>query len=245
MEWVRFMLAKIILANILVSLISLVGIIFISLREKTFEKIIPWLVSFASGAFIGVAFLHMIPKSMKVNPEATYTVALGIIVFFLLEKFFYWRHCHGGKCEFHSFAYLNLIGDSLHNFIDGMIIAASFITDVNLGLLTTLAIIIHEVPQEIGDFGVLIYGGFNKKKALALNFLTALFAVFGGIVGYVFSETSMLIRYNLIPFAAGGFIYISLVDLVPELHKKFSISETASQLSLILFGILIFALLKK
>lgn len=237
------MLVEIILANIVVSLISFVGIIFISVREKIFEKVIFWLVSFASGAFIGIAFLRMIPNSIEKNPGAVYTVVLGIFIFFLLEKFFYWRHCHEGKCEFHSFGYLNLVGDSLHNFIDGMVIAASFVTDIKLGLLTTLAIIIHEVPQELGDFGVLIYGGFSKKKALVLNFLTALFAVFGGIVGYLFSEKVALVRYNLIPFAAGGFIYISLVDLVPELHKKFSLSESVLQLFFILLGILIFVIL--
>lgn len=237
------MLVEIILANIVVSLISFVGIIFISVREKIFEKVIFWLVSFASGAFIGIAFLRMIPNSIEKNPGAVYTVVLGIFIFFLLEKFFYWRHCHEGKCEFHSFGYLNLVGDSLHNFIDGMVIAASFVTDIKLGLLTTLAIIIHEVPQELGDFGVLIYSGFSKKKALVLNFLTALFAVFGGIVGYLFSEKVALVRYNLIPFAAGGFIYISLVDLVPELHKKFSLSESVLQLFFILLGILIFVIL--
>ena len=237
------MFIEIILANIVVSLISFVGIIFISVREKIFEKVIFWLVSFASGAFIGIAFLRMIPNSIEKNPGAVYTVVLGIFIFFLLEKFFYWRHCHEGKCEFHSFGYLNLVGDSLHNFIDGMVIAASFVTDIKLGLLTTLAIIIHEVPQELGDFGVLIYSGFSKKKALVLNFLTALFAVFGGIVGYLFSEKVALVRYNLIPFAAGGFIYISLVDLVPELHKKFSLSESVLQLFFILLGILIFVIL--
>ncbi|CUU07566.1 zinc and cadmium transporter [Candidatus Kryptobacter tengchongensis] len=237
------MFIEIILANIVVSLISFVGIIFISVREKIFEKVIFWLVSFASGAFIGIAFLRMIPNSIEKNPGAVYTVVLGIFIFFLLEKFFYWRHCHEGKCEFHSFGYLNLVGDSLHNFIDGMVIAASFVTDIKLGLLTTLAIIIHEVPQELGDFGVLIYSGFSKKKALVLNFLTALFAVFGGIVGYLFSEKVALVRYNFIPFAAGGFIYISLVDLVPELHKKFSLSESVLQLFFILLGILIFVIL--
>ncbi len=236
-------LFKIILANIFVSLFSLVGIVFIGIKEKVLEKIIIWLVSFASGALIGVAFLRMIPKSMQNNDKAIYFVLLGIIVFFLLEKFFYWRHCHEQKCEVHSFAYLNLIGDSFHNFIDGAVIAGSFVMDVNLGFITTLAIIAHEVPQELGDFGILIHGGFSKKKALALNFLTALFAVAGGVVGYVFAEEISFVKFNLIPFTAGGFIYVALVDLVPELHRRFSPKESLFQLLFVILGISIFALL--
>ncbi|CUT02765.1 ZIP family metal transporter [Candidatus Chrysopegis kryptomonas] len=236
-------LFKIILANVFVSLFSLVGIIFVSVKEKLLDKILLWLVSFASGALIGVAFLHMIPRSIENNSKAIYFVVLGIVVFFLLEKFFYWRHCHEQKCEVHSFAYLNLIGDSFHNFIDGMVIAGSFVTDVNLGIITTLAVIVHEIPQELGDFGVLVHGGFNKKKALTLNFLTALFAVAGGIVGFIFTEKISFIRLNLVPFTAGGFIYVSLVDLVPELHRRFSLKESFVQLLLVISGISIFALL--
>jgi zinc and cadmium transporter len=185
----------------------------------------------------------MIPRSIENNSKAIYFVVLGIVVFFLLEKFFYWRHCHEQKCEVHSFAYLNLIGDSFHNFIDGMVIAGSFVTDVNLGIITTLAVIVHEIPQELGDFGVLVHGGFNKKKALTLNFLTALFAVAGGIIGFIFAEKISFIRLNLVPFTAGGFIYVSLVDLVPELHRRFSLKESFVQLLLVISGISIFALL--
>ncbi len=236
-------LIQITLANVLASLISLVGIAFVKASGRAFGKIITWLISFASGTLIGVAFLRMLPNSFKNNPGAVYTVALGILSFFVLEKFFRWRHCHGEKCEVHSFAYLNLIGDSLHNFVDGMIIAGSFVTDVKFGLLVTLAIIMHEIPQELGDFAVLVHAGFSVKKALTLNFLTALWAIAGGLLGYVFTEKIIVIKDNLIPFAAGGFIYVALADLVPELHKKFSLTDSILQLLFILVGIFIFAVL--
>lgn len=236
-------LVQITLANILASLVSLVGIAFVKTSEKALGNIVNWLISFASGALIGVAFLRMLPNSFKNNPGAVYAVAFGILSFFVLEKFFHWRHCHEGKCEVHSFAYLNLIGDSLHNFVDGMVIAGSFVADIKFGLITTLAVIMHEIPQELGDFGVLVRAGFSVKKALTLNFLTALWAVAGGLLGYVFTEKIMVIKSNLIPFAAGGFIYVALADLVPELHKKFSLTESILQFFLILAGILVFVVL--
>lgn len=236
-------LFQIVLANVFVSLFSLVGIVFVSASERKLVKLTNWLISFASGALIGVAFLHMIPSSFKSNPGAVYITVFGIIIFFLLEKFFYWRHCHERGCEIHSFGYLNLIGDSLHNFIDGMVIAGSFVADVKFGLVTTLAIVAHEIPQELGDFGVLVHAGFGVRRALVLNFLTALFAVAGGVLGYIFTEKIVFIKNNLIPFAAGGFIYVALADLVPELHRKFSPSESLLQIFLILSGIIVFFML--
>jgi len=237
-------LLKITLANIFVSLISLVGLLFISVKERYLNRITIYLVSFASGTLIGVAFLRMIPNSFKNNPKALYIVVLGILSFLVLEMFFYWRHCHDRECEVHSFAYLNLVGDALHNFIDGMVIAGSFVSDPQLGLLTVFAIVAHEIPQELGDFGVLLHGGLNKWKALGLNFATALFAVVGGWVGFVAIERIPIIKFNLVPFAAGGFIYIALVDLIPELHKRFTPSRSFVQFLLVLAGIFIFVLIK-
>ncbi|MEM3641857.1 MAG: ZIP family metal transporter, partial [Candidatus Bathyarchaeia archaeon] len=200
---------------ITVSLISLVGIVFISLKENLLRRITMVLVGFASGTLLGGAFLHLLPEAIKENTEiAFYYVIIGIVSFFALEKFLYWRHCHEEECPIHMFAYLNLIGDGIHNFIDGMVIAATFMFSFSLGFTTTLAVIFHEIPQEIGDFGVLVYGGFNKRKALAYNFISALTAILGALATY-FLVCLQSLETLLLPFAAGGFIYIAATDLMP------------------------------
>jgi zinc and cadmium transporter len=170
-------------------------------------------------------------------------VILGIVSFFAMEKFLYWRHCHEEECPIHMFVYLNLVGDGIHNFIDGMIIAATFMLSFSLGFATTLAVIFHEIPQEIGDFGILIYGGLSKRKALTYNFISAVTAILGAMITY-FSAYLQGIETLLVPFAAGGFIYIAATDLMPELHKKRSGSESLIQLLFILLGIGLMAYLK-
>lgn len=196
-------------------------------------------VGFASGTLLGGAFFDLLPEAVNmINPPITifYFVTLGIIVFFCIEKFLYWRHCHEEECQVHTFAYISLVGDGVHNFIDGMIIAATFVFSFELGFITTLAVISHEIPQEIGDFGVLIYGGLSKRKALTYNFISALTAILGAIVTYyvVFLRSNYAL---LVPFAAGGFIYIAATDLMPELHKKSHAGESIIQLLSILFGL--------
>jgi len=232
-----------ILASVtVVSLISFVGAIFVGLKESLLRRIVMAFVGFASGTLLGGAFFDLLPESVNmITPSITifYFVILGIITFFSIEKFLYWRHCHEEECEVHTFAYVSLVGDGVHNFIDGMIIAATFmVPDIGatLGITTTLAVIFHEIPQEIGDFGVLIYGGFSKGKALTYNFATALTAVLGAIVTYyvVFLRTNYAL---LVPFAAGGFIYIAATDLMPELHKKSHAGESIIQLFSILLGL--------
>ncbi len=173
-----------------------------------------------------------------------YFVIIGIAFFFVMEKFLYWRHCHEGKCPVHIFAYLNLIGDGIHNFIDGMIIAASFIFSPDLGFATTLAVIFHEIPQEIGDFAVLMYGGFAKRKALVYNFVSALTAVAGSLVTYCLASYIQGVEGFLVPFAAGGFIYIAATDLMPELHKRTQAKESLMQFLAILIGIGLMSTLK-
>jgi zinc and cadmium transporter len=222
-----------------VSLISFVGVIFIGLKEKVLKQILMLLIGFSSGTLIGSAFLDLLPKALEANLGAFATfscVIMGIMVFFAMEKFLYWRHCHEEECPVHMFAYLNLIGDGIHNFIDGMIIAATFTSSFDLGFATTLAVIFHEIPQEIGDFGVQIYGGLSKRKALTYNFLSALTAFAGAIITY-FLVYLQDIKMYLIPFAAGGFIYIAATDLMPELHKKSKALESVVQLASILLGI--------
>jgi zinc and cadmium transporter len=214
-------LLYILLAVFSVTLISLVGIFFIGLKNNTIERFLESFVSFAVGGLLGGAFFHLLPESMESAGSSIFLYVLaGIIAFFLIENFLHWRHCHKGECDVHAFTYLNLIGDGVHNFIDGMIISAAFVTDIRLGLATTLAVAVHEIPQEIGDFGILVYGGFTKQKALLYNFFSALVAVAGAIIAYLSFNHIIWLKDFLIPFTAGGFIYIALVDLMPELHKE-------------------------
>ena len=227
-----------------VSLIALVGIVFIGLKEDKLKNILMGLIAFASGTLLGGAFLNLLPEAMVEVGEATfYYAVIGMVIFFVLEKFLYWRHCHEGECPVHMFAYLNLIGDGIHNFIDGMIIAATYLASFELGFTTTLAVIFHEIPQEIGDFGVLIYGGFHKRRALAYNFITALTAILGSLAAYFLAGLANF-GALLVPFAAGGFVYIAATDLIPELHKKNTAGTSILQFFALLLGVGLMAYLK-
>jgi len=171
-------------------------------------------------------------------------VILGFILFFVLEKYLFWRHCHKGKCDIHAFTYLNLIGDGIHNFGDGLIIGVSFFTDIRIGIVSTLAIIMHEVPQELGDFGILLYGGFSKFKALAFNYLSATTAILGTVIGYIFASHINKFSTILLPFAAGGFIYIASCDLIPELHRQPDIKKSSVSMLFFILGIILMWWLK-
>ena len=233
----------IILSTFLVSLISFIGIIFLLLKENLIDKILMILVSLSAGVLIGTAFLHLIPESLeKFNENIFIYVLIGFILFFLIEKILHWRHCHDTKCKIHSFAYMNLFGEAIHNFIDGLIIAASFINNFSLGLATSLAVALHEIPQELSDFGVLVYGGFNKIKALFINFLIALTAVAGGLIGYYLLNSESVIKF-LLPFAAGGFIYIAASDLIPELSKEIDIKKAFLNFGIFILGIILMYLI--
>lgn len=233
----------IIAATVLVSLLSLLGVFLISLKKKL-DRLLLILVSFAVGGLLGGAFLHLLPESTSIGTSAFIYVILGIILFFILEKFLHWHHCHKAKCDIHTFTYMNLVSDGIHNFIDGAIIAASFIVNIPLGIAATLAIIFHEIPQEIGDFAILVYGGFSKLKAIFYNFLSALTAILGAVLTYFFSTTFEGLITFLLPFAAGGFIYIAMSDLIPELHKEEKMSKSLIQLVSLLLGLGIMLLLK-
>jgi len=234
-------LAYIIITTFTIALLAFVGVFALSLKEKILNKILLFLVSLSAGALMGGAFIHLIPESFEKHGDGDIliVVLVGFILFFIIEKVLHWRHCHKGKCEVHTFHYMNLVGDAIHNFIDGLIMAASFITSVPLGITTTFAIAAHEIPQEIGDFGVLIYGGFEKKKAIIMNFLVALTVVAGGIVGYFISNTIQQATTFLLPFAAGGFIYIAATDLVPEIKKELDFKKYMGTLIVFILGILI------
>jgi len=225
----------IIISTILISAIALVGIFTLALKDKILEKILLFLVALSAGALIGGAFLHLLPEAAEQfeNADFLILVLIAFIFFFLVEKLLHWRHCHQGKCRVHTFGTINLLGDGVHNFIDGLVIAATFMVNIHLGIVTTVALALHEIPQEIGDFGVLVYAGFAKKKALILNFLIAMTVIVGGIFGYYLSSVvTSSIKY-LLPLAAGGFIYIAASDLMPEIRKESDLVK-----SLISFGVL-------
>ncbi len=236
----------ILLSTFIISLGSLVGIFTLSLKDKFLEKILLSLVALSAGALIGGAFLHLIPESIEKGAELNVFiyVIIGFTLFFLIEKLLHWRHCHHQKCEVHTFTQMNLIGDGIHNFIDGLLIAASFVTDIRLGIITSIVIALHEIPQEIGDYGVLVYGGYTKTRALFLNFLCALTAVIGGIVGYFLSSYSESAMTFLLPFAAGGFIYIAASDLMPEIRKETKLKKSLFNLGIFILGIVIMYIVK-
>ena len=236
------------IASITVSLISLIGILAFIIKDDLLQKIIIFLVAFAAGGLIGGAFLEIIPEAALHISDVTQLflyVVLGYMLFFILEKYLHWRHCHEADCKVHRFTYLNIIGDVVHNFSDGLIIGAVFLIDIKLGIATTLAIIFHEIPHELGNFSVLVYGGFSKTKALFFNFLSSLFAIAGTIVGYYSAGNIKGFSYILLPLAAGGFIYIASCDLIPELHKEEDGKRSALIMAIFAFGVLAMYLLKK
>ncbi len=225
----------------LVSLISLIGILTLSLKEKVLNKILIYFVSLSAGTLLGGAFIHLIPESFSHEGLNTpLYILIGILIFFILEKIIHWRHCHESHCEehTHAFSYTIFFGDTLHNFIDGGLIAASFMVDVSLGIATTVAVALHEIPQEIGDFGALVYAGFSKVKALFFNFLSSLSAFVGAILVLTVGVGSGQVIEYLVPITAGGFIYIAMADLVPELHKSNKTSQSLGQLFFIILGVL-------
>lgn len=226
--------------SVAVSLISLIGIFSLLFKQKRLENLLILLIGFSAGGLIGGAFLHLLPEALEQASSRTVFpyLILGFIAFFVLERYLHWRHCHQGTCRIHPFTYLNLIGDGVHNFTDGLVIGASFMVSREFGLITALVIVLHEIPQEIGDFGVLVYGGFSRFKALYYNFLTALTCVAGTIAGYLISARAGSFPLFLLPFTAGGFIYVAACDLVPELHKQENLKKSSASMIAFLCGII-------
>jgi len=226
-----------------VSFISFVGVFTLSLREDILRKYIFIFISIAVGALLGDSIIHLIPEALENSSNATLTsilVIAGILLFFTLEKFLHWHH-HGEDKDdehVHPVGKLVLFSDGVHNFIDGIIIAASFMISVPVGLATTIAVILHEIPQEIGDFAVLLHAGYTKKRALWLNFLSALAALLGAIFLFAINGMAEISATILIPLAAGGFIYIAVADLIPELHKTKDTKNSFIQIVAVITGVL-------
>jgi len=230
---------------IIVSLISLIGIITLFTAGKKLCKLVSFLVGLATGALFGGAFLHMIPETFKeISNEtvASIFILFGIAIFFILEKFLHWHHehhHHDKEDHIKPFGYLNLVSDGVHNLIDGIIIAAAYMINIEVGISTTVAVILHEIPQEIGDFGLLIHAGFSKSKALLLNLLSASLSLVGVIIVLIVGNSITSITAYILAIAAGGFIYIAGSDLVPELHKTNDFKSSMKQFLSIGLGIAI------
>jgi zinc and cadmium transporter len=236
------------LSVVFVSLISLVGVFFLSFSLRRLRRILLVLVSFAVGGLFGDAFIHLLPEAFEKISSRLATslfIIIGLLVFFAVEKFIRWRHCHIPTSEHHPHPVvtMNLIGDGVHNFIDGMVIAASYSVNIGLGFTTTLAVILHEIPQEIGDFGVLVNGGLSPRRALLYNFFSALAALAGAVAALLVGPLIKNFSIFLLPVTAGGFIYIAGSDLIPELQHCEDLKETIIQFLAIVLGIGIMAAL--
>ncbi|HHQ44825.1 MAG TPA: ZIP family metal transporter [Candidatus Altiarchaeales archaeon] len=236
-------LTYILASVVFVSLLSLVGVLSLSVGRKRLQGFLTFFVAFASGSLLTASFMHLIPESHhELGESAMSFVLFGIILFFIFEKFIHWHHCGKTECHVQPVAYLNLVADGFHNFIDGVIIAAAYLVDVHTGIIATIAIALHEIPQEFGDFSILIHSGMKVKQALTYNFLSATTAIIGAVAGYVFLvKIEALIPYA-IAIASGGFIYIATADLMPELHKEASLQKMIGQTIAILLGVIILVL---
>lgn len=239
-------LSSIFLSTLAIALCVWVAVLFFFLQKESLARITIFLISLSAGALMGGAFLHLLPEAIEeLGAEIVFSVFLvSFVIFFLLEKVLHWRHCHKSDCSIHSFGYLNLVGDSIHNFIDGLVIASTFLVSWPLGLATTLAVAIHEIPQEIGDYGVLVHAGFHRTRALIINFLVALTVVLGGLVGYFFLPVVEGLLPYLLPLAAGGFVYIAASDLMPEIRKEANINRSVVTFLIFVLGILFMYLAK-
>lgn len=242
-----------VLAVIVISILSLIGVFALSLSERTLDRTLLVLLSFSAGSILGTALLDLLPEAAELAEEAVAFcpayITLGFLSFFFLERFIYWFHGHvhghepksevDRRITVKKFVYLNLIGDGIHNFLDGMVIAAAFFIGIPVGLPATIAVAFHELPQEIGDFGVLVYGGFTRYKALIFNFISALTAVAGALFSNFFSAYTENFAGLLLAFAAGGFIYLAASELIPEMQKEKDFVKSIVQFLLFIFGIML------
>jgi zinc and cadmium transporter len=231
-----------IISVILVSLVSFIGVVGIALTKKELEKYLLTLLSLSVGTLLGGAFLHLLPEASNdhgFTVELGSFVLAGVVVFFIIEKIIHWKHSHqiGIHHHKHHIGMMNLVGDGIHNFLDGLVIAGAYLVSIPVGIATTVAVVVHEIPQEIADFGVLLYSGMSKIKALMYNFAFGVMAVLGALVGLFFANLSENFLYIVIPFAAGGFIYIAGANLIPELHRKCSLKEDIIHLLAVFLGI--------
>ena len=250
------LLLWIILFTLIGGILSVIAAsLFLLVPDRHHSSLLPHGVSFALGALLSVAFLDLLPHAVEnagaAGVEGVFaTVLVGILVFFLLEKLLLWRHCHTSDCEAHNdheehyhqpAGTLIVVGDGIHNFVDGVLIAAAFLTDLHLGIVTSLAVAAHEIPQEVGDFAILLQSGYSRPKALFYNMLSSLGTVAGGVLAYFGLESVHASLPYFLALAASSFIYIAVADLIPTLHKKTHAEAVVQQMALILAGIVLIA----
>ena len=228
---------------LIISLASLIGIIFLSVKSNKLENFLIYSIAFSAGTLLGDVFMHLLPEAVKkgFNLQTSFFILFGIGFSLGIEKIIRWRHCHylTSKNHPHHLSTMNLVGEGFHNFIDGIIIGGSYLASIPIGIATTIAVLFHEIPQEIGDFGVLVHGGFTKGRAIFLNFITALTAVLGAVFALVLNNYVTHVEGYLISLAIGGFLYIAGSDLIPELHKETEISVSLIQILIFILGIII------
>ncbi len=247
-------LAWIIAASLFGGVLSVLFAALFALNARTHW--IGLLVSYAIGALLGAVFLDILPEALELsgNPAAiSTTLLLGILLFFTLEKVLIWRHCHHDHCEAHEphehvahdhgrSGTMLIVGDTFHNFVDGIIIAAAFLTDVQLGIVTALAIIAHEIPQEVGDFAILLHSGYSKLRAFQLNLISSFATLVGGVLAYFALQDMQSLTPYILAVAAASMIYVAVADLIPGLHKRTQMRDTVQQVSLIAAGVATVAL---
>lgn len=245
----------IVAASIAGGMLSVLGAAVFALNPRA-QHYLGAMVSYAIGAMLGAVFLNILPEAIKLTPNVAVlsgTVLFGILLFFILEKLVLWRHCHHEHCEAHELlaseqtssnlgdhgrsGMMIMVGDTFHNFVDGVIIAAAFLTDMHLGVVTALAIIAHEIPQEVGDFAILLHSGYNRAKAFQLNMISSFASVAGGVLGYFILQTMQSWIPSLLALAAASMIYVAVADLIPGLHKRAQMRDTLEQVGLIVLGV--------
>lgn len=234
---------------LIVSIASFSGIVVLGMQIALVNRILSALISFAVGGLLGDVFIHILPEMMQGDaaffPTACLIILGGVLLSFLLEKIIHWHHCHNIDCHDHprALGMVSVVGDAIHNMTDGLLIAASFLVDVPTGIATTIAVVLHEIPQEIGDYAILLHSGYSRGRAMFFNFLTALTAVLGAVLVLALRGSLPDIDKYLLPLVAGNFLYIAIADLLPELHKQTRISQSAVQLTGVFAGIgIMFAL---
>lgn len=245
-------LASILIASISGSLLSTMLVAVVALNPGA-QRYLGAMVSYAIGAMLAAVFLDILPEAIALSHsgmELGSTILFGILLFFILEKLVLWRHCHNEHCEAHELlasehghdhgrsGLMVTVGDTFHNFVDGVIIAAAFLTDFHLGVVTAVAIIAHEIPQEVGDFAILLHSGYGRIRAMQLNLISSLASVVGGVLGYFVLQTMQAWIPSLLGLAAASLLYVSVADLIPGLHKRAALRDTLQQVGLIMLGVM-------
>lgn len=238
-----------ILSVLAISLMSFIGLVSLSVSMERLKKVLLFLVSFAAGSMLGGAFFHLLPEAYDEPSTAAHAplfIIIGIVLFFTLEKYLHWRHCHTPTSTEHPHpvGISNLVGDAFHNFLDGVIIAGAYLVSPGIGLATTLAVVLHEIPQEIGDFSILVHAGYTRARALFFNFLSALTALAGAIVTLAIGGNVDIAHTYLVPITIGGFIYIAAADLIPEIKREEHLGKSIAQLLMFVIGIGLMALMR-